>query len=212
MAQPFQFDESTHVYSRAGKIIPGCTRILEHGGLTNYEFVNKSVMDRKSKLGRAVHEATLFYDQSDLNWGSLDDETKARVDGWVDFRQRTGFVPRLREFQCLATVNGLEYGMQIDAEGLIKRCDALVEIKITAEIMPSHAIQLAGYALGLPMDATESAIARFYQRKRYAVQLLPTGKAKLHQFEDPHDAEVFMWQLGTTYWKLKHGIELKEAA
>lgn len=212
MAQGFQFDESTHIYSRKGSVIPGCTRILEHGGLTNYELVKNSIMERKSQLGRAVHSATHFYDQDDLDWNSLDDETKARTDAWADFRAKTGFVPRQREVQCIACVNGMEYGMQIDAEGLIKKVDALVEIKITCEIMPSHGIQLAGYALGLPMNATESALARFYQRKRYAVQLLPSGKAKLWPFEDPKDAEVFMWALGLANWKLKHGMKLTEAA
>lgn len=218
MAQDFDFEESSHIYSRNGKIIPGCTRVLEHGGLSNYEMVHKAIMERKSALGRAVHDATLYYDLNDLNWATLDEQLKPYVDAWADFRAITGFVPRQREVQCIASVNGMEYGMQIDAEGLVKKYDALVEIKITTDIMPSHAIQLAGYALGLPMKRLDgdtpidNALTRFYLRKRYAVQLLPSGKAKLHPFEDPQDAEVFLWQLGTCHWKLRKGIALKEAA
>lgn len=219
----FSFDPASHIYTRNGRQVPATTRILDHAGLVSYDLVRSEILERKSRIGTAVHAATHFYDTDDLDWSSImdDDEICNRVRAWISFRKDTGFVPRRIEEQFVATVHGMEYGLTVDREGILGRNECIVELKTSAAVQPFWAIQLAGYALGLPErppQPTEnhgpslvspSARALFARRRRVAVQLLPDARYKMWPFDDYFDAEVFMAALCITHWKLQHNAPIR---
>jgi hypothetical protein len=195
-----------------GRVVPSVTRVLDHAGLVSYDMVKREILERKSTIGTLVHLATHYYDNGDLDWSSLDDHTKGRTEAWANFRSDTGFVPRLVEERCIASVNGMVFGLTVDREGLMRGREAVIEIKNAATAEAWWAIQLAGYALGVPDPDGKNSSPRalFARRRRMAVQLFPDGKYKKHDFLDCQDAEIFISTLHIAHWKLKAGITLRE--
>lgn len=206
------FDGATHSYTLDGIIIPSVTRTLDQAGLVSYDMVRQDILERKSILGSLVHQACHFYDEQDLDFSSLSDDIKWRVEAWANFRSDTGFVPRRIEKRYVATVHGMTYGLTIDREGLFKKDEAIIDLKTSATIEDWVAIQTAGYALGVPdFDGKVlSPLALFHRRRRMAVQLLANGKYKKRDFEDRADATVFISGLHITHWKLEHGSTLRK--
>jgi hypothetical protein len=206
------FDAATHAYTLDGITIPSCTRVLDHAGLVDYSMIRQEILERKSLLGSLVHQATHFYDEQDLDFSSLTDDIKYRVEAWANFRIDTGFVPRLIEKRFVATVNGMTYGLTIDREGLFKKDEAIVDLKTSATIEDWVAVQTSGYALGVPdyNGKTLSPLALFHRRRRMAVQLLSNGKYFKRDFEDRNDATVFISGLHITHWKLNHKKPLRK--
>ncbi len=199
----FSFDENSHTYSTPlHGIIPGCTRVLDHGGFVSFDHVNRDILERKGELGREVHRACHLHNQKKAI--SCDIQVRGYLNSWIETVRRLRFVPRQSEFQQIAEVHGMLYGMQIDAEGLVLNEETIIDYKI-GEIMPHHEIQLAGYAAGLYHPRLETPLGRFRTRKRIIVKLQEDGSlGKIHRCEDKSDFDTFTSALSTTYWKLKH--------
>jgi CRISPR/Cas system-associated exonuclease Cas4 (RecB family) len=209
---------STHTYSRNGVEIPGCTRTIDHAGLSSLDDVRKDILERRSNLGKHVHRCCHFFDEGDLNWETVHETAKGYVDSWAALCSDLKIGWRQIEFQCIAKVDFLEFGMQIDREGLVYGEEAIVDIKISRSIEQWHGVQLAGYAMGLPHAALQTPSARFMRRKRYVAKLNENGKkARLIPFEQKNDYDVFKSALVISHWKLSTGkkikpLELEEAA
>jgi hypothetical protein len=215
----FQFDESSHTYSRAGVVIPGVTRVIEGVGLTSFENVRQDVLERRGNLGKHVHRCCHFFDEGDLEWSSVSDEAKGYVESWGALCQDLGITRWRRiEFQCVAEIDGMPVGMRIDREGLITGEESIVEIKISRQAEPWHGIQLAFYSLGLPHEELSTPMAKFARRKRYVAKLHEHGKkARLIPYFDRRDADVARSALAVSHWKLAQGrkissLELEQAA
>lgn len=91
------FDAELHQYSLDGQILPSVTQVLEACGVVDYSYLPPAT--RRMALGRgsAVHSATQFDDEGDLDETLLDDELVPYVAAWRRFRAETGFVPDLIE-------------------------------------------------------------------------------------------------------------------
>lgn len=195
----FTFDAETHTYRMSsGVAVPACTWILGSGGLIAYRYVAEEVLERKSELGREVHRACHLHNFGTL--GEYDPVVKPYLHAWITFKDKTGFVPVLSEYQTIGWVNGLPFGMQIDSAGILDGRDAIVELK-TGEVYPHHGVQLAGYAAGLPHEKLKTPLARFMSRKRFVVQLRENGLPKVHEFNAHSDFEVFASLLYVSGWK-----------
>lgn len=222
MIIPFVFEESSHIYTVKNRGIsvevPGVTRVMDSSGLINYRFVRPDILERKSKLGKEVHRATKLFDDGKLDFASLDSRVIPYLDSWIAFKRLTGFVAELREFQCVAECDGMQFGMQLDACGFTgiggrKSRETIVEIKTTVSFLPHHAIQVAGYALGLKSNKNiASPMARFLGRRRIVVQLTPRGIPKIHECADREDADCFLRALWLSGWKSRHEQLYREAA
>lgn len=197
----FSFDIETHRYTVAGREVPSCTRVLDRSGLVDFRFVREDILERKAELGREVHKACDLWNKR--RKFSVDDRVKPYVDAWINFCERANFEPRASEEQQIASVNGMLYGMTLDAEGSLYGEDAIIEIK-TGEIFPHHAIQTAGYAAGFFHPKLETPLGRFRTRARYAVQLRKNATPKIVRFEDKSDFDVFTSALFTVYWRMKY--------
>lgn len=197
----FHFDESSHTYTVNGKPVISCTQILLSGGLVSFDFVSRDILERKSELGREVHKACHLHNQK--KEFTCDRQVEGYLHSWVEWCAQMRFTPRLSEHQQIAYINNMDFAMQIDAEGALGAQDVIVDYKI-GDIMPHHAIQLAGYAAGLYHSRLETPLGRFRSRKRIVVKLQENGTlAKIHRFEDKSDFDVFASALFVTFWKKK---------
>lgn len=204
----FTFDEELHRYSVAGRDVPACTRVLSSGGLVDFSFVGQDILERKSELGREAHKACHLWIQGKAF--TCDDAVRGYLNSCIETCHRLNFKPRLSEHQQIASVHGMEFGMQIDAEGLIQNEETIVEWKI-GEVLPHHDIQLAGYACGLYHARLETPLGRFRSRKRIVVKLQEDGSlGKIHRCEDKSDFDTFTSALYVTHWKKRHGNQYRE--
>ncbi len=178
----FSFDEDSHTYtvttSAIGRV-PGCTRVLDHGGLVNFDFVNRDILERKSELGREVHKACHLHNQKKAF--TFDPAVRGYLESWIATARALRLVVRQSEHQSIALVHGMLYGMQIDVEGELPEGDAIIDYKI-GDIAPHHEIQVAGYAAGLYHPRLETPLGRFRTRKRIIVKLQEDGSlGKIHR-------------------------------
>jgi len=207
-AEPiFTFDETTHTYSIGNKTVPNCTSVVASGGLVPYRFVAEDLLERKRELGRETHLACHLHNLGKL--GSYDPKIKSYLHAWIVFKEQTGYTPLLSEYRTVAWVNGLPFGMTIDNSGMLKGKDTIVELKI-GTVLPHHAVQLAGYAAGLPHPTLRTPFARFMARKRLIVELRSSGSPKVHACEGRGDYEVFAALLHVSSWRKQFSDVYKE--
>ena len=93
----FRFDATKHRYYYEDVEVPGVSSILKAGNLTNIGFIPKDILERSSRFGTAVHKATELYDNKVLDEGSLDPRLRGCLDGWIKFKQDTGFIVEYNE-------------------------------------------------------------------------------------------------------------------
>lgn len=204
----FTFNAETHEYRVGALPVPSCTSVLHAGGLVQFRFVSEEVLERKSELGREVHRACHLHNIDKL--GAYDDRVKPRLHAWISFKEACKTFRLISsEYQCVATVNGMPYGMQLDCNAMINGHDTIVEYKI-GKIYPHHAVQAAGYAAGTPHPQYTAPLARFTARKRVVVELKENGNFHAEWYEDKSDFNVFCSLLHIASWKGKYDSFYKE--
>ena len=141
--QPFTFDPNIHEYRVGSQVVPGVTHTLAEGGLVAFRFVAQDVLERKSELGREVHRACHLHNLSKL--GQYDPQVKPYLHSWIRFKEQSrSFKLIASELQTVASLNGMQFGMQLDCNAFIDGADTVIEIK-TGAIYPHHAIQTAAH-------------------------------------------------------------------
>lgn len=206
--QPFTFNADLHEYRLGAQVVPSCTGMLSEGGLVAHRFVSEEILERKSELGREVHRACHLHNMNIL--GDCDPRVVPHLKAWIYFKQSCkSFKLICSEFQSVATVNGMNYGMQLDCNAHVDGADTIIELK-TGAVYPHAGVQMAGYACGLPHPKYSSPMARFVSRKRIVVELRPNGVPKVHRFEDNSDYDVFLALLHMASWKRRHEKTYKE--
>lgn len=204
----FSFNAEKHEYKLGSQIVPNCTSILSSGGLVSFKFVSLDVLERRSELGREVHKACHLHNIGKL--GKYDDRVKPHLHAWIMFKEQCkSFHLVSSEYQTVATINGMSYGMQCDCNARVDGIDTVIEYKI-GNVYPHHAIQTAGYAAGLPHPKFTQPMPRFLARKRIAVELQQNGYPKVHRFDEKSDIDVFVSLLHTVSWKRRFEKVYKE--
>ena len=199
----FTFNAERHEYRLGHQVVPATTSVLSTGGLVAFNFVSLEVLERRSELGRAVHLACHLHNIGKL--GDCDNRVRPYLKAWILFKEKCkNFRLISSEYQTVAFVNGMPYGMQCDWNASVDREDTVGELKI-GSVYPHHGIQLAAYAAGLPHPKYEQPLARFMARKRIVVELGENGKPKVHRFEEKSDYEAFASSLYMASWKRRHG-------
>jgi hypothetical protein len=173
--------------------------------LNSYANVPPAVLAAAADLGTKVHRACELFDLDDLVVGSLDPLLVPYVAAWEKFKRETGFVVELNETRVWSRL--YKYAGKLDRVGLLcgiaGKPRALVEIKTTADFMPSFGPQLAGYHHGLGeaglMDKRTLAALR-----RWAVQLREDGSYRIEQYFQPTDFGVFLSCLNLHHFMRTH--------
>ena len=190
--------EAVHEYWLDGVKIPSVSDILKGTGLIDYSGVRASVMENARQFGTAVDLACQLFDENDLDPDYNDPKVMPRLEGWQKFCREWEFKPLLVAKPMSHVLNGMAYGMTPDRYGICKLGNVVIDIKNTAEVMASHAIQLAAYIQ--PFKIEGNGVNRF-------VVQLQDGGYKLHEFKDRQDERIFGAALALTHWKLAKGIK-----
>lgn len=192
------FDGNAHQYTVAGRTIPSVTQVLKR--LYDWDGIPDAVLEYARERGSMVHQACELYDTNDLDHDDLDQQLVGYMRAWQSFRQATGFIPKHIEKPFYSERLGV-CGTP-DRTGVLSsltgKPSAVIEIKATAEISPVAALQLAGYQLIL-RDNDEPC------DHRYIVLLQPSGKYKLQSCPSFLDIPVFLGELQSYKWRLRHG-------
>jgi hypothetical protein len=89
-----ELDTSTHTYFVDGERVElSVTKVLKICGLIDDRWYTEYGRWR----GSAVHKATHYFDEGDIDRRTLDPVVKPFVADWKDFREKTGFIPTLIE-------------------------------------------------------------------------------------------------------------------
>ena len=188
-----ELDEGRHIYSVAGREYISVTQALDEGGAILWMTKHQVYLDR----GRAVHSATQFDDEGDLNDADLPPYLLPYVQAWRRFRAETGFVPLLIELKVFSKRYG--YAGTLDRVGLMGDEQVVLDIKSGA-VHPATALQTAAYG---------KAYKPGKRWKRLGVQLKPDGWFKVHEWgadmceRDFADFEAFH---RTALWKRRNKV------
>ena len=201
-APAFTFDEATHTYRMAnGAAVPSVTQCLEMVGFYDVLWrVDPEVLEKKRRIGLAVHKATELIESNRLDWTSIQPEWEGYLEAYGGFLGETGFKATHVEVRKIAMVHHMPVGMTIDRIGTVRykgyMREAIGELKCTAQDEEYWGIQMAGYELGYGRPAGSML--------RFAVQLKPDGKFKLHVYDDPAHHLLFVSALSLSWWKINH--------
>lgn len=140
------FDADAHVYTVAGIVRPSVTQILEDTGVIDYSFIPDVSRDRYLQRGRAVHLATHYFDEGDLDEETLPEEIRPYLEAWKSFRHDSRFTWDRVEFRSFHPRYG--YAGQLDRAG---RPPAKRALKVLLDIKTTQApewvrMQTAAYA------------------------------------------------------------------
>lgn len=191
-----RFDAPTHVYTVAGFERPSVTQILKDAGLIDTTWYTDEARER----GRAVHFATQFLDEDDLEWETVLPKYRGFVQAWERFKRESHFqIGRdsegnlLIEYRLFHPVSG--YCGMLDRLGTIGSAEYLLDIK-TGDSQDWHGYQLAAYSQCLPNP---------HSRKRMTVHLRANGAYSTREHELAKFA--YDWQVfaaATVVWQAKH--------
>ena len=186
------FDEDTHTYSVNGKVIPSVTQILNIAN--DFGFVNKELLDRASRFGKAVHKATELYDACELNEAILDENLLPYLDGWKLFLSDTNFRVISSEGRVYSKHG---YAGTYDRLGYLDGRLTLLDIKTSTTVARSTSLQLAAY---------EQAYKEMHDleiEQLISVQLKPGAYSIIH-YGDRTDFLTFLNFLNVYKWSHKN--------
>jgi predicted transcriptional regulator of viral defense system len=88
-----EFDAETHTYYVNGEVVPSVTQVLHAAGIIDTQWFTEFGRWR----GSAVHKATHYFDEGDMDRRTLDPIVKPFVADWKEFREKTKFTPTMIE-------------------------------------------------------------------------------------------------------------------
>ena len=185
------FDEATHTYRVQGKVVPSVTQILKP--VVDFSFVPHEVLANASKFGTAVHLATELDDLRELDESSLDERIVPYLSAWRTFSKNNnvswhGIEQRIYNDQ-------FKYCGTIDRVGKVNGKQSVVDLKTSAGLYPSYALQTAAY-----QRAVNPAFDRL------VVQLKADGTYQIKKYESPTDWAVFCSLLTLTSWAKEKNV------
>lgn len=197
------FEPTAHAYTDVdGERVMSITQAIKIAGLIDYSAASPEILDHAAWRGRIVHQAAAILDRGeDLSEYVIPEECQPYVDAYRRFVREMKFKPDPNwiEKPLVVSLFGCRIAMTPDAVGTIAGVATVVERKATSAFHPSWGVQTAGQALALRTLGIQI-------RDRVAVQLLRTGKYRMHTFSDPNDFQIFGDSYRVAAWKLKHGL------
>jgi hypothetical protein len=192
------FDEASHTYWLDGVAVPSVTTIIRPLA-PDFSVIPPDVLEAKRLLGTSVHTACELDDLGELDDESTDPRVMGYVGAWRAFRRDRGVTIVANE--CRLAHAGLRFAGTLDRVVAEPSGEFwLLDLKTSADPVPSYGVQLAGYALLL--EVADFAVPR--SMKRATVHLRGDGTYKLQAFNDPNDDAAFRACLALYQWKEQH--------
>lgn len=139
------FDEPSHTYRLDGRVVPSVTQILKRVYPNVYSSIPPTVLDRKARLGTAVHRTIELWIKGVLDEASVHAEVRPYLDSFLGWWDGVRVVGCQVEKQLYSQAG---YAMTRDFFGEIDGQAWLIDWKITATRVPTHDLQITGYNHG----------------------------------------------------------------
>jgi len=180
------FDPESHTYTLDGQILPSITQVIADMGLIDTAWFT----DYSRERGTLVHRIIEWHLLKELDEDTVDETLVGYLTAWKRFELDTGFVPTAIEQPLASGV--YHFGGTPDYIGFLNSHEVVIDGK-SGTISPATGLQLAGQEIlaGRPL-------------KRFALQLMDTGKYKLTPFTDRSDRGVFLAAVSLWWWKAKN--------
>jgi len=182
------FDPISHIYRIDGVVVPSVTQVLVAEGFIDATWFTEYSRDKGINKHLTIH----YYETDQLDEENLDPVLKNTLDAWKAFKLDTGFVVSASETPL--------YSAQYRFAGTP---DILGTFRDTTPAIIDFKGQVVSPWVGLQLAAQE-ILEGTHGRKRFALQLMDTGKYKLHLFTDRQDRNIFMAALSIHHWKRNH--------
>ena len=194
----FEYDPDEHIYRIDGNVVENPTTVFKSLGLIDLTHAT----EQGKNLGTAVHRATHFMDENDLEITECDSRLRPYVEAWCKFKDEMRFVPHLIEKQCYSLT--YRFGCTPDRYGfLAESTPAVVEIK-TTEPQDYVDLQLAAQALALAEYKPVASLAGLEAADliRLCVWIRKDGTYKVIECRDyTHDRCAWLAALTLYRWK-----------
>jgi len=173
------FDEAAHAYTFEGRPVPSVTQLLQP--LSNLQMVDPAILSAAAAFGTAVHKACELDDLGELDEEMLDPALGPYLAGWRKFSADHDVKWSLIEGRVHNPAMG--YAGTVDRFGVVKRDEAVVDLKSSAILYPTVGPQLAAYAKAIPGTTLLT--------KRIGVLLKPDGNYQAKVYTSSMDWAVF---------------------
>jgi hypothetical protein len=182
-----RFNQDDHTYTWGGKSVPGVTTLMQPFIGAEFKFVDPEVLRAAADLGTRAHAmiADDIKQPGTVGYETVDFDLVEYLEGWWDFRSKSGFKPILSERRVYSKKYG--YAGTLDLFGELNDRLILPDIKRVTAIARSTGPQTAAYKQALIEEFPE-----YEKCDRAALQLLPGAKWKLHPLNDKDDLKVFL--------------------
>ncbi len=195
-----EFDKDNHIYRLDGVIIPGYSQIAKDLGLIDYSRVNKSDLDWKRQVGKAVHTAIFLHNTGELDMDSLDEVVNSYFKSWLMFVElyQPKILTQYSENPICSTK--WRYGVTPDIIAEIKGILTVIELKTVSSMNPVIALQTEAQAIAL-LETYKIKI-----KQRWGLQLIPDAMPKLEVYEDMSDFGVWVSAVNLWHYKERNNL------
>lgn len=198
MRPDLQFDEASHTYRLAGRVVPSVTQVLKV--LEAFDGIPADALEAARIRGQYVHAACDLLDRGQLDFATLDPALAPYIDGYQNWLDESGAVVIASELR----VSSPYYRYAGTADMLVEigtRKTAVVDRKATATIPATVGPQVAAYA-----QAIGSSREYHGRLLRYCLHLNPAHPRgyKFTALTDPADWSVFLSCLNVWNWRNKN--------
>lgn len=181
-----------HRYWFGGHRVPSVTTILKP--LDNFDGVPTDVLEAARARGTAVHAATQYDDEGELDMDTVDPLIRPYLEAWRLFRYQTSFEPIANEGRVYHAQH--RYAGTFDVVGRFGAGKLVLIDKKSGESVPlSAGPQTAAYAEAWGGERIA---------KRYVVQLRADGQYSLIPYTSTDDLQCFLAHLSIYRWKERH--------
>jgi len=188
------FDFIRHEYFLDGVQVPSVTGILHASGLIDLSAIPPFILERARNRGSAVHQLVHYYNESDLDWGSVDQAFQGYLDAWQDFRRQTALRPLLCERRIASrrhrVAGTLDLLAAIGGDGWLIDYKTGDPDDVAADFQTGAYLSLA--LEWAPEDPSlAAALALFPRWRRAAVRLRKDGTFQVTEYTDARDYARF---------------------
>lgn len=204
--EKIDFDIENHIYRVNGRVIPNNTSILDDQGVSDISGIPEERLKYKSALGLAVHYCIHLHESGNLDEDSIDPRIAPYFSAYKKFCEVNRFEPRHTELMLYSAK--WQFCTTIDLQGPLTlggvESESLIEIKNVWAMQPSCAIQTAAQQIAFEENHDIKI------KKRYGLQLKPSGNYELIPYTDPNDKQIFLAALTVYKWREQHGLVKKK--
>ena len=195
------FDQETHRYMLGDRPMPSVTQVLAETGIIDTRFFTEDARDR----GTAVHLATQYLDEGDLDMESVDPAIRPYLDAWELAIDELGI--RILEIEKRVWSSTYGYAGTLDRVATINDEKAIIDIKTGGKPGPATALQLAAYAEAYASGHDPDVVGGLrppVSYRRFAIWLRNDGTYRPIEYTDRSDINVFRAAVAVWNWKESH--------